>query len=50
MALSLKPEHLKRYKDIARLLIQHGHSDIVKAVDLDLPDSEVADQAVKGDP
>jgi ubiquinone biosynthesis protein len=50
MALSLKPEHLKRYKDIARLLIQHGHSDIVKAVDLDVPESEVADQAVKGDP
>src|SRR4051794_31172884 len=38
MALSLKSEHLKRYGDIARLLIQHGRSDIVKTMDVDLPD------------
>jgi len=49
MALSLKPEHLKRYKDLARLLIQHGRSDLVKAVDADLPDEEVP-QEVSGDP
>ncbi|HEY7216517.1 MAG TPA: AarF/UbiB family protein, partial [Thermoanaerobaculia bacterium] len=49
MALSLKPEHLKRYKDLARLLIQHGRSDLVKAVDADLPDTEVS-QEVSGDP
>ena len=49
MALSLKPEHLKRYKDLARLLIQHGRSDLVKAVDADLPDEEVS-QEVSGDP
>jgi ubiquinone biosynthesis protein len=49
MALSLKPEHLKRYRDIARLLIQHGRSDLVKAVDVDLPDAEVS-QEVSGDP
>ena len=49
MALSLKPEHLKRYKDLARLLIQHGRSDLVKAVDVDLPDVEVS-QEVSGDP
>jgi ubiquinone biosynthesis protein len=49
MALSLKPEHLKRYKDLARLLIQHGRSDLVKAVDADLPDAEVS-QEVPGDP
>ncbi|HEX9942594.1 MAG TPA: AarF/ABC1/UbiB kinase family protein [Thermoanaerobaculia bacterium] len=48
MALSLKPEHLKRYKDIARLLIQHGRSDIVKAAEL--PDTEAAEEAVAGDP
>ena len=49
MAISLKPEHLKRYKDIARLLIQHGRSDLVKAVEADLPDAEIA-QEVSGDP
>lgn len=50
MALSLKPEHLKRYADIARLLIQHGRADLVKAVDVDLPDDEIAQEAVGGDP
>lgn len=30
MSISLKPKHLKRYKDIALLLIKHGRSDIVK--------------------
>src|SRR6185295_2926968 len=49
MALSLKPEHLKRYKDIARLLIQHGRADLVKAVDADLPATEIP-QEVGGDP
>jgi ubiquinone biosynthesis protein len=50
MALSLKPEHLKRYGDIARLLIQHGRADIVKTMDVDLPDDEAAEAAVSGDP
>lgn len=50
MALSLKPEHLKRYTDIARLLIQHGRSDLVKTIDVDLPDDQVAEEAVSGDP
>src|SRR5690348_15935836 len=27
LALSLRPEHLKRYKEIARLLIKYGHGD-----------------------
>ncbi len=27
MALSLRPEHLKRYKDIARLLVKYGRND-----------------------
>jgi ubiquinone biosynthesis protein len=30
MGISLKPKHLKRYKDIALLLIKHGRSDVVK--------------------
>src|SRR6185369_873525 len=50
MALSLKPEHLKRYKDIARLLIQHGRSDLVKTMDVELRDDQVVEEAVAGDP
>ena len=50
MPLSLKPEHLKRYKDIARLLIQHGRGDLVKVVDPDDPvAAEIGDTAA-GDP
>ena len=30
MGISLNPKHLKRYKDIALLLIKHGRSDVVK--------------------
>jgi ubiquinone biosynthesis protein len=43
MKISLKPKHLKRYKDIALLLIKHGRSDVVKhaglhdALELDAP-------------
>jgi ubiquinone biosynthesis protein len=29
MAISLRPEHLKRYKDLAALLIKYGRSDLV---------------------
>lgn len=36
MTLSLRPEHLKRYKDVARLLVKHGRSDLVRAADADL--------------
>ena len=50
MALSLKPEHLKRYTDIARLLLQHGRADLVKSGDADLPDDQVVEEAVTGDP
>jgi predicted unusual protein kinase regulating ubiquinone biosynthesis (AarF/ABC1/UbiB family) len=31
MAISLKPDHLKRYKDIAQLFIKYGRSDMVPA-------------------
>lgn len=34
MTLSLKPEHLKRYKDVARLLWKYGRSDIVQRAGL----------------
>src|SRR5215471_2975917 len=34
MVLSLKPERLKRYKDIVALLVKHGRSDLVNQTDL----------------
>lgn len=41
MAISLQPEHLKRYRDVAALLIKYGRSDLVKemGVEHDLPPS-----------
>ena len=30
MPLSLKPEHLRRYKDVALLLVKHGRGDLVR--------------------
>lgn len=35
MVLSLQPKHLARYRDIARLLIRYGRSDLVRDLDLD---------------
>jgi ubiquinone biosynthesis protein len=35
VGLSLKPQHLKRYKDVALLLIKYGRLDLVKAAGLD---------------
>jgi ubiquinone biosynthesis protein len=35
VGISLKPEHLKRYKDIAWLLAKYGRTDLVKQVGLD---------------
>ena len=34
MSLSLKPEHLKRYKDIALLFMKYGRSDLVQQTGL----------------
>ena len=39
MGLSLKPQHLKRYKDIAWLLMKYGRSDLVKSAGLDALDA-----------
>ncbi len=36
MGLSLKPERIKRYKDVVALLIKYGRSDLVQQNDLDL--------------
>jgi predicted unusual protein kinase regulating ubiquinone biosynthesis (AarF/ABC1/UbiB family) len=35
MGLSLQPKHLARYRDIARLLIRYGRSDLVRDLDID---------------
>src|SRR5215203_2283606 len=35
LSFSLKPAHLKRYKDITRLLLKYGRADLAKAVNLD---------------
>ncbi len=35
MTISLKPEHLKRYKDIAYLFMKYGRSDLVRQTGLD---------------
>lgn len=35
MSLSLQPKYLKRYKDIARLLMKYGRSDLVRDLDIE---------------
>ena len=30
MVAALKPEHLRRYKDVARVLVRHGRSDLLR--------------------
>jgi len=46
MVVSLKPERLKRYKDVAMLLIKYGRSDLINAAGLEgsvLPDEIAAE-------
>ncbi len=38
MILSLKPSHLKRYKDVVTLFLKYGKADLLKGADLDLAD------------
>jgi predicted unusual protein kinase regulating ubiquinone biosynthesis (AarF/ABC1/UbiB family) len=35
MSVSLKPSHLKRYKNVARLFIKYGRSDLVRSAGFD---------------
>ena len=35
MGISLKGEHVKRYRDIARLLFKYGRRDLVKSEGLE---------------
>ena len=49
MVVSLKPERLKRYKDVAMLLIKYGRSDLISAAGLEgsvLPDEIAAESEV----
>jgi len=46
LALSLKPERLKRYADIVALLVKYGRSDLVNRADLSLARSEPNQRAV----
>lgn len=40
MALLLKPDRIRRYKDVVVLLIKYGRSDLVQQADLDIAPSE----------
>jgi predicted unusual protein kinase regulating ubiquinone biosynthesis (AarF/ABC1/UbiB family) len=46
MGISLRPEHLKRYKDLAMLIAKYGRPGLVKQVGLDeaIEEREVADE------
>src|SRR6266403_6027790 len=41
MGLSLKPERIKRYKDVVALLIKYGRSDLVQQNDLEMGRGQV---------
>ncbi|ABK15944.1 ABC1 kinase family protein [Syntrophobacter fumaroxidans] len=48
MTISLKPEHLKRYKDLVWLLVKYGRSDIISQAGLDtiIPEQELPSPVV----
>src|SRR5918998_54651 len=49
MVVSLKPERLKRYKDVAMLLIKYGRSDLISVAGLEgsvLPDEIAAETEI----
>ncbi|HKH46101.1 MAG TPA: AarF/ABC1/UbiB kinase family protein [Thermoanaerobaculia bacterium] len=52
LSFSLKPEHLKRYKDITRLFLKYGRADLARAVSQDptLPPDEDSPELVTGEP
>ena len=51
--VSLKTEHLKRYKDVAMLLVKYGRSDLVKQAgfgeDLELDEATLAKEVPKAE-
>src|ERR1700689_1777151 len=51
MKLSLKPHHLKRYKDIAMLFLKYGNSDLAKEFEhADAGDEKKPEPAKPGQP
>ena len=42
MVLSLKPERLRRYKDVVALFVKYGRSDLVRKGDLALASNRSA--------
>lgn len=50
MGLSLKPQHLKRYKDVALLLIKYGRRDLVNVAGLDPALDEESASVATADP
>ena len=48
MTLSLKPKHLKRYKDIAWLLVKYGRADLVSRMEIEDALSPEERSAVSG--
>lgn len=49
MVVSLKPAHLKRYKDIAKLFLKYGRSDMIQSAGL-ADELEPDDVAAAGEP
>ncbi len=50
MAISLRPAHIARYGDLARLLIKHGRADLVEGAGLEIPPEERGeDEGVQAD-
>lgn len=50
MTLSLKPERLKRYKDVVALFVKYGRSDLVNQAGASLASSQPQEQAVAAQP
>lgn len=50
MGISLKPEHVKRYKDIIRLIAKYGRGDLMKRQELEEIFREEAPHPARGDP
>ena len=44
MGLSLKPEHLRRYKDMAVLLLRYGRSDMVFSTGIGMDESDPSEK------
>ena len=50
MALSFKPERIKRYKDVVALFIKYGRSDLVKQTDLEIVGADSQALATTSEP